>query len=72
MTGQQKLIFVRWQVLTKAIFAPILELKATTGINKCFIANGKEQKKNKRRGKRITFTVSTCDAGSYLERNFSG
>lgn len=71
MTGQQKLIFVRWQVLTKAIFAPILELKATTSINKCFIANGKEQKKNER-GKKITFTVRTCDAGSYLERNFSG
>lgn len=45
MTGQQKLIFVWWQVLTKAIFALILELKATTSINKCFIANGKEQKK---------------------------
>lgn len=47
MTGQQKLIFVSWQVLTKAIFAPILELKATTSINKCFIANDKELKKMK-------------------------
>lgn len=45
MTGQQKSKFVGWQVLTKAIFALILELKATTSINKCFIANNKEQKK---------------------------
>lgn len=55
MTGQQKLIFVQWQVLTKAIFALILELKVTTSINKCFIANGKElkkEKKNERRGKK--------------------